>query len=114
LHYEALDVHEQHSPRILGVTQIPNPTYATTIATGSQIVLQVGITHHGTMPNNPDLVPTSINLSPQQFIVVITNIPPTINAPTFPDPVGEFFRVLELEFLVKNFEIILQITTFSW
>ncbi len=33
VHYEALDVYEQHSSKILGVTQIPNPTYATTIAT---------------------------------------------------------------------------------
>jgi hypothetical protein len=24
VHYEALDVYEQHSPRILGITQIPN------------------------------------------------------------------------------------------
>jgi hypothetical protein len=43
------------------------------------------------MPNNPNLIPISINLSPQQFIVAIINIPPTINAPTFADPVGEFF-----------------------
>jgi len=28
VHYEALDVYEQHSARILGVTQAPNPTYA--------------------------------------------------------------------------------------
>jgi len=28
MHYEALDVYEQHSARILGVTQIPNPSYA--------------------------------------------------------------------------------------
>ncbi len=34
--YEALDVYEQHSPRILGVTQIPNPAYATAIAIASQ------------------------------------------------------------------------------
>jgi hypothetical protein len=27
VHYEALDVYEQHSPRILGVTQIPNLAY---------------------------------------------------------------------------------------
>jgi hypothetical protein len=33
VHYEALDVYEQHSLRILGVTQIPNPAYATTIGT---------------------------------------------------------------------------------
>jgi hypothetical protein len=31
VHYEALDVYEQHFVRILGVTQIPNATYATTI-----------------------------------------------------------------------------------
>jgi hypothetical protein len=31
VHYEALDVYEQHSPRILGITQIPNPAYATTM-----------------------------------------------------------------------------------
>jgi hypothetical protein len=43
------------------------------------------------VPNNADPVLTSINLSPQQFIVVFTNIPPTIDAPTFADPVGEFF-----------------------
>jgi hypothetical protein len=36
VHYEALDVYEQHFPKILGVTQIPNPTYATTITTASQ------------------------------------------------------------------------------
>jgi hypothetical protein len=39
VHYEALDVYEQHSPRILGVTQIPNPAYATAIATSSQAAL---------------------------------------------------------------------------
>jgi len=54
----------------LDVTQIPNPTYATTIATTSQAALQVAITHHGTMPNNPNSIPTSMNLSPQQLIVV--------------------------------------------
>jgi hypothetical protein len=58
VHYEALDVYEQHSARILGVTQIPNPTYATTIATASQATLQAAIAHHGTVPNNPDPVPT--------------------------------------------------------
>jgi len=63
VHYEALDVYEQHYVRILGITQIPNPTYATTITTASQATLQAAIAHHGTMPNNPDLVPTSINLS---------------------------------------------------
>jgi hypothetical protein len=66
------------------------------------------------MPNNPNLVPTSVNLSPQQFIIVTTNIPPTIDAPAFADPVGEFFQVLELEFLVKSSEKILQLATFSW
>jgi len=56
------------------------------------------------MLNNPDPVVISVIFSPQQLIVAIANIPPTINAPTFADLVGEFFRVLELEFLVKSFE----------
>jgi hypothetical protein len=33
VHYEALDVYEQHSPRILGIIQIHNLAYATAIAT---------------------------------------------------------------------------------
>jgi len=65
------------------------------------------------MPNNRNPVPTSVNLSPQQLIAATTNIPPTIDAPTFADPVGEFFRVLELKFPVKSFEKILQLATFS-
>ncbi len=113
VHYEALDVYEQHSVRILVVTQVPNPTYAIAIATASQATLQVTITHHGTVPNNPDPVPTSVNLSPQQLIVATTNIPPTIDVPAFVDPVGEFFRILELEFPVKSSEKILQLVTFS-
>ncbi len=112
MHYEALDVYEQRSPRILGVTQIPNLVYATAIAIASQAALQVVIAHHGIMPNNPDLVPTSVKFSPQQLIVVITNIPPTIDALAFVDPVGEFFRVLELEFPVKGSKKILQFATF--
>jgi hypothetical protein len=39
VHYEALDVYEQHSLRILGIIQIPNPSYATTIASTSQATL---------------------------------------------------------------------------
>jgi hypothetical protein len=39
VHYEALDVYEQHSLRILGITQIPNLAHATTIATSSQVAL---------------------------------------------------------------------------
>jgi hypothetical protein len=54
------------------------------------------------VPNNPDLVPTLVNLSPQQLIVAIANIPPTIDVLAFVDLVGEFFRVIELEFPVKN------------
>jgi hypothetical protein len=54
------------------------------------------------MPNNPDPVPTLVNLSPQQLIVAITNTPPTIDAPAFVDQVGEFFQVFELEFSVKS------------
>jgi hypothetical protein len=109
VHYEALDVYEQHSSRILGVTQIPNSTYATAIA----ITSQATIAHHRIMPNNPNLIPTSINLSLQQFIVVTANIPPTIDAPTFANIMGEFFQILELKFLVKNFEKNLQLATFS-
>jgi hypothetical protein len=65
------------------------------------------------MPNNPDPIPISVNLFPQQLIDVIANIPPTIDAPAFADPVGEFFQVLELEFPVKSSEKILQLATFS-
>jgi hypothetical protein len=53
------------------------------------------------MLNNPNPISTLVNLSPQQFIIAIANIPPTIDAPTFANLVGEFFRVLELEFSVK-------------
>jgi hypothetical protein len=75
--------------------------------------LQAAIPHHEIVPNNPNLVPTSVNLSPQQLIVATTNIPPTIDAPTFVDPVGEFFRIFELEFPVKSSEKILELATFS-
>jgi len=77
--------------RFLGVIQIPNPAYATTIATTSQAILQATIAHHGIMPNNPDPVPILENLSLQQVIIIITNIPPTIHALAFTDLVGEFF-----------------------
>ncbi len=93
VHSEALDIYEQHFSRILGITQIPNPTYATTIATAFQATLQVAITYHGIVPNNPNLVLISINIFLQRLIVVTTNIPPTMDAPAFVDPVGEFFRV---------------------
>jgi len=73
--------------------------------------LQATIAHHGTVPNNPDLVPTSVNLSPQQLIAIIAKIPPTTDAPAFVDLVGEFFRVLKLEFLVKSSENFLQLAT---
>jgi hypothetical protein len=95
VHYEALNVYEQHFLKILGVLQIPNPAYATanaiSIATTSQVALQATIEHYGTVPNNPDLIPTLIKFSPQQFIVVTANIPHTIDAPAFTNPVGEFF-----------------------
>jgi hypothetical protein len=35
VHYETFDVYEQHSPNILGVTQIPNSAYAIAIGTTS-------------------------------------------------------------------------------
>ncbi len=31
VHYEALDIYEQHSSKILGITQISNPAYAIAI-----------------------------------------------------------------------------------
>jgi hypothetical protein len=39
VHYEALDVYEQHFPRILGITKIPNPAYAIAITIASQVAL---------------------------------------------------------------------------
>jgi hypothetical protein len=107
VHYEALVIYEQHSMRILDITQIPNLAYATAITTTSQVALQATIAHHETMPNNPNPVPTLVNFSPQQLITATANIPPTIDAPAFAHPVGELFRVLELEFPVKIFEKIL-------
>jgi hypothetical protein len=65
VHYETLDVYEQHSLRILGITQIPNPTYTTTITIAFQATLQVTIAHHGIVPNNPHSVFTLVNFSPQ-------------------------------------------------
>jgi hypothetical protein len=60
VHYEALDVYEQHSSKILGVIEIPNLVYAGAITTASQatfqVTLQATITHHGIVPNNPNLV----------------------------------------------------------
>jgi hypothetical protein len=43
------------------------------------------------MPNNPNSVPTLVNLSSQQLIVISASIPPTINALAFANPMGEFF-----------------------
>jgi hypothetical protein len=57
VHYEALDVYEQHFSRILGIIQIPNLAYATVITIVLQAALQIAIVHHGTMPNNPNSVP---------------------------------------------------------
>jgi hypothetical protein len=100
VHYEALDVYKQYFPRILGIAQIPNLTYATAITIASQVALQATSAHHGTMPNNPDPVHISTNISPQQLIVATTNILPTIDATTFVDPSVEFFQVLKLKFSV--------------
>jgi hypothetical protein len=54
------------------------------------------------MPNNLDPVPISVNISPQQLIVVTANIILTINAPAFTNSVGEFFQVLKLKFSIKS------------
>jgi hypothetical protein len=113
VHYEALDVYKQHSPRILGVTQIPNLVYTIAITTASQAALQAIIAHHGTVFNNPDPIPTSINLSSQQLIVATANILPTINVPAFADLMGEFFRIFELKFPIKSSEKILQLVFFT-
>jgi hypothetical protein len=64
------------------------------------------------MPSNLNLVPILVNLSLQEFIVATVNIPPTINVLAFANLMGEFFQVLELEFLVKSSEFFLQLTTF--
>jgi len=63
--------------------------------------------------NNPDPIPTSVNLSPQQLIATTANIPPTTDALAFVNPMGEFFRILELEFPIKSSEKIIQLATFS-
>jgi hypothetical protein len=63
VHYESLDVDEQHFPRILGVTKIPNPAYAIAITTAFQPTLQATNAHHGTMPNKQNLLPTSVSFS---------------------------------------------------
>ncbi len=39
VHYEGLDVYEQHSPRILSITQILILAYATSITIASQAAL---------------------------------------------------------------------------
>jgi hypothetical protein len=65
-----------------------------TIAIALQATLQVAIAHHGIMPNNPNLVPTLINLSPQQLIVVTTNIFPTIDETTLLILWGNSFEFL--------------------
>ncbi len=54
------------------------------------------------MPNNTNLVPILVIFFFQQLIIVIANIPPIIDALAFVDLVGEFFQILELEFLIKN------------
>jgi hypothetical protein len=91
VHYEALDVYKQHFARILSVTQIPNLAYAIAIAIASQVALQSTIAHHGIVPNIPNSIPTLVNLSPQQLIVVTANILPTIDAFIFANLAGEFF-----------------------
>jgi len=74
----------------LGITQIPNIAYATTIGTA----FQAAIAHHGTMPNNRDPVPTLVNICPQQLIAATANIPPTIDAPAFAIQWGNYFEFL--------------------
>jgi hypothetical protein len=53
------------------------------------------------MPNNSDSILILVNLYVQQFIIVIANILPTIDALAFANPMGEFFQVIEMEFRAK-------------
>ncbi len=78
----------------------------------SQVTLQATIPHHGIILSNLDPVPTSVNFSLQQFIVITESIYSTIDAPTFVNPMKEFFRDLQLEFLTKSFGKKFQLTTF--
>ncbi len=64
------------------------------------------------MPNNPNLIATSVNISHQQLIVATANNFPTIDALAFADLVREFFQVLELEFLINSSEIFFPLATF--
>ncbi len=64
------------------------------------------------MPNNLDPILILVFFSLQQLIDVTANNPPTINAIAFVDLVEEFFRILELKFLVKSFEKNLELATF--
>jgi len=82
----------------LGQSGVATIAIAITTTTASQATLQITIAHHGTMPNNLDLVTTLVNLSPQQLIVIITNIPSTIIVPTFADPMGNFCKFLSWNF----------------
>jgi hypothetical protein len=79
VHYETLDVYEQHFLKILGVTQIPNPAYAIAIAIASQAALQIAIAHHGTMPNNPNPEPTSILLLNNSLLLPQIFFPPLMH-----------------------------------
>jgi hypothetical protein len=80
VHYDALDVYEQHSPRILGITLSPNLVYATTITTAFQAALQATIAHCGTVPNKLDSVLISVIFSPQQSLVLPqTFLPPSMH-----------------------------------
>ncbi len=101
MHYETLDVYEQHFLKTLGVTQIPNPTYVTAITIAFQATLQAAIAYHGTVLNNPYLISTSVNIFPQRFIVVIANIPPTIDVLAFVNPLGYSFEFLNWNFQLK-------------
>ncbi len=71
----------------------------------------LGVSEDSQVPFSRVWVATShslkMGLRHQRLIAATINIPPTIDAPTFVDPMGEFFRVLELEFPIKSSEKIL-------
>ncbi len=54
----------------------------------------------------------NFNVQNEECHNYVVNIPPTINASTFVNPVGEYFQIPELEFPVKSSEKILQLVTF--
>jgi hypothetical protein len=86
---------------------MPYTAYAIAIVSTSQITLQATIAHHGIVRNNPNSGTYFNKTFSSTTHCCYIKHSSHHHAPTFADLVGEFFRVLELEFLVKSFEKIL-------